>query len=136
MKSLPEHPQVLIDEIKQRHVVELAERKKVLSWLNKEQKTVADMAAFSAYLKDYYKYMSNKIIYSIEPFFDEIAERTGQAAEFIKELNDIEISQLMKGNKPSESYLRERAKHNTMVAFDRHFNMYIGKDADYFWENF
>ena len=129
-------PQVLIDEIKQRHVVELAERKKVLSWLNKEQKTVADMAAFSAYLKDYYKYMSNKIIYSIEPFFDEIAERTGQAAEFIKELNDIEISQLMKGNKPSESYLRERAKHNTMVAFDRHFNMYIGKDADYFLGKF
>jgi len=130
------NPQALIDEIKQRIVAEASKREKVFNSLSIEQKTVADMAMFSTYLKDYYKYMSNKIIHYSEPFFDEVAKRTGQTAEFIKDLNDIEISQLINGNKPDGLYLKKRTRHNVMIAFDGHFDMRVGKDADFFEEKF
>jgi phosphohistidine swiveling domain-containing protein len=129
-------PERRIREIEQRAVTEHTLREQVLKPLIPEQRVVADMTAYSTYLKDYYKYMSNKIIYSLEPLFAEIATRTNTTIEYIKELDDNEVSELLQGTHLDSRYLAERARHNTMLAFDGHFDMHVGDEADQFEKNY
>ena len=129
-------PHGRIVEITERIGAEIAEREKMMGLLTLEQKQVADITSLSTHLKDYYKFISNKIIYLLEPLFVEMAVRTHESVEFIKSLDDVEISEFLKGNEPDRAHLKERMRHNTMIAFEDHFDMRVGKEADKFEKKF
>ena len=129
-------PQIRLKEIEQRFKSELVERESVLSNLRGEENFVADMAALSTHLKDYYKFMSNKLIYTFENVFIEISRRTNIDVNLIKCLDDLEIAKLLKKEVLDFEVVKLRDHHNTMVALNGDFSTYIGEETEKFTKKY
>lgn len=127
-----EEPEVKLLTLRKRTTQELAKREKIFKPYGKDVKLLAHIASQSAYLKDYYKFSINKMIYYAEPLFNEIARRTNQTPEFIKDLYPEETMALLYGKSIDESKIKERTNHNILIVSGGSFYEYTGKAAAQF----
>lgn len=127
-----EEPEAKLLALRKRTAQELAKREDVFKSYGKDVKLLAHIASQSAYLKDYCKFSINKMIYYAEPLFNEIACRTNQTPEFIKDLYPEETMALLYGKSVDESKVKERTNHNILIVKGGHFYEYTGKAAAQF----
>jgi len=119
-------------DIEKRIEEDLGKRKELIKSLKKEEIKLVDITAYSTYLKDYFKFLINKITHFAEPIFKEIARRTETTPEFLKDLLPGEIKDLLTGKKIDEKLVEERTKHNVIVSFKGNSYILVGEEADEF----
>ena len=78
---------IILQEIRLQALKIQNERRKILKKGSKELKIVSDIASEASYLKDYFKYSTNKVQYYAESIFEEISQRRKVKISDLKNLS-------------------------------------------------
>ncbi len=133
---LASNPEEELKSFKGKLNLSLNKRKALMKKLNKEEKLLADIAAESSYLKDYYKSSINELQYNTEPIFEEISRRTRKSIDFIKDLFPEETIKLINNGKIDEKEIEERINNFIVIITPDKCMTLTGKDALEFEEKF
>ncbi|MDO8563486.1 MAG: PEP-utilizing enzyme [Nanoarchaeota archaeon] len=134
--ALASNPEKDIKSFKDKLNLSLNKRKALMKNLNKEEKLLADIAAESSYLKDYFKSSINELQYKTEPIFEEISRKKGRNIEFLKDLFPEEMLYLLNDKKLDEKSIEERTKSYLVIMTPDKFFTLTGKEAEDFEEKF
>ncbi|MFZ2310238.1 MAG: PEP/pyruvate-binding domain-containing protein [Patescibacteria group bacterium] len=143
IKTLDEYKKKLLEDVKSFPKERLArinedfkafieQRQSLVKKLSIEEKTVVDIASRLAHVKDVYKLSMNKVLYSSEKLFSEIAERVGRSVDYIKDLSPDEIKSLLNGESINEEYIAKRLASRVVIGFEKTLYVLTGEDADNF----
>ncbi|MBS3128226.1 hypothetical protein J4410_03715 [Candidatus Woesearchaeota archaeon] len=131
-EMLKKDPQSILEQRKQHLKKDLTQRKKLISTLSKEGKLLAQIAATSSFLKDYYKANTNEITYHGEKLFTKIAEKTHTPSEMIKDLLPEETNNLLDKKEIDWTTVKERIKQSICITDEKKISILIGKEAETF----
>lgn len=130
--ALASNPEKELNSFKENLKISLNKRTALMKKLNKEKRLLADIAAESSYLKDYFKSSINELQYNAEPLFKEISRRTGKSIDFLKDLFPEEMLSLLNNEKLDEKSIQERVNNFlVMITPDKCITL-TGKEAEDF----
>src|SRR3989339_254345 len=122
-------PEKRLKEINQNQKETREKRKRFFKKLDKRLKTLSQLAAKMAFVKDHYKFFMNQAIYFCEPVFFELAKRTGQSVDGLKDLSPEEIKDLLLQKSLDEQGVTERISQHVLITFQKVFYVLTGVEA-------
>jgi hypothetical protein len=123
-KILKEHDEKLKHDIETRQAF--------IANLNAEDKVMADIASISTYLKDYYKFCANKLIYHAEPLFAELAKRLQISSAEAKDLYPEDVFSYIELGKVNKEKNDAILAENVLYVEGNKFNALFGDEAKAF----
>lgn len=128
-KAIDRGPKNSLAELNEHLRNQEVEREKLIMGLSEENKVIANIASESTFIKDYFRFSTNDMMYHAEPLFQEIANRTGKSVDFLKDLSPDEIITLLKGENINEESIKERINNHVMIGYLDSVSLLVGKDA-------
>ncbi len=118
------------ERIKKNFDAKLAMIKRIKS---EEDKKIIEIAVESTILKDYFKSSINELQFYGEALFEEIAQRTGETVETLKNLMHREVINLLDGKRFDAELMKRRLQHSIIVGrYGKSMTVLTGSDADEF----
>jgi phosphohistidine swiveling domain-containing protein len=126
------NPKKSLREISDYISVSQKARNKILRSASKELKIVADLAAESSYLKDYFKFSANKMQYYAENIFIEISRRKNISVFDLKNLRHQDaIDLISNGVINKKANIKNYLRHTVFISLTGKIReRYIGSEAD------
>ncbi|MFA6514408.1 MAG: PEP-utilizing enzyme [Patescibacteria group bacterium] len=134
---IKKNPNKLLKNIKKNFIKEQRERMAIVNKLSKKDKLVAKVTGEVSYLKDYFKFSTNKLQLFGEGIFQEISRRTGVSVEDIKDLSHADAINLAAGKKYNKKETAIYQRHTVFVSLTGKIRLkYIGAFADKYAKKF
>ncbi len=128
-KMMGEQPEVVFSRFNKKIAEDAEKKKEEFTRLGQDEKLLVHIASMACYLRDYFKFSINKMIYYAEPLFAEIARRIDKTPDIIKDLYPQETMALLNGEILNESKIRERVNHDILISSKGKFYEYVGNEA-------
>ena len=134
---IKKNPGKLLKNIKESFIKEQRERRIIVNQLSKKDKTIAKVAGEASYLKDYFKFSTNKLQLFGEEIFQEISKRTGAGVSCIKDLSHDDAINLAVDGKYNKKAAATYQKHTVFVSLTGKIrSKYVGSEADKYAKKF
>ena len=130
------NPDNALEELEEKVKHDISERETIVKTLSGEDKTLADIASLSTYLKDQYKFNVNKIIYYSEPLFQEIGLRLGISFDEAKDIWPEDACRYISERKFDKTLNDSKLIHNVLWVENAEFHSCFGKEADEFYKTY
>ncbi|QQG52218.1 MAG: hypothetical protein HY931_02630 [Candidatus Falkowbacteria bacterium] len=131
------NPTKLLQKIKTDFVKEQKERKSIVNKLAKAERAAVKVAGEVSYLKDYFKFSTNKLQLYGETIFKEISKRTGLESSFIKDLSHQEAIRLTADGKYNKKEAAACKRHTVFISLTGKIKLrYISSEADKYEKKF
>jgi phosphohistidine swiveling domain-containing protein len=131
------NPAKVLQKIKNDFIKEQKERQLILKGLSKHEKAIAAVAGEASYLKDYFKFSTNKLQLSGEKIFQEISRRTSVEVGVIKNLSHADAAQLALTGVYDKKAASKYQKHAVFVSLTGKIKIrYDGAVADNYEKKF
>jgi phosphohistidine swiveling domain-containing protein len=131
------NPVKLLQALKDNFKKEQKEKRLVITRLSSADKKVAKVAGEVSYLKDYFKFSTNKLQLFGEVIFQEISKRTGLKAGFIKDLSHLDAIKLALTGKYNKKEALIYQRHSVFVSLTGKIRArYVGALADKYEKKF
>lgn len=129
---IKKQPKIALHNINRHIVTGQRERNKILKKTSKEFRLVADIAAESTYLKDYFKFSVNKMQYYGEAIFKEISRRKKISIFSLKNLaHQDAVSLITNGAINKKAFINSYLRHTVFVSLTGKIReCYMGVQAD------
>jgi phosphohistidine swiveling domain-containing protein len=132
-----QNPLKLLRTLKDGFIKEQKEKRLVIAKLSKVEKRVAKVAGEVSYLKDYFKFSTNKLQLFGEVIFKEISRRTGLKIGFIKDLSHADAIALALTGKYNKQIASKYQKHAVFISLTGKIKIrYDGAIADKYEKKF
>ncbi len=127
------NPREHLAALLQRRTNDLQEQKKFLASFSPQTRKIARLAGTTSWLKDYFKFSINHVLYLLEPYFQEAARRTGYSIEQFKDLFPSEAIALLGGKHLAvEELLQERRNGSVLIGYPDTYILLTGTQAKAF----
>lgn len=98
---------------------EMIRKKKELKKKFPGKTDVIDIAGFLVYLKDHYKFQINRVQHYSEGLWKSMADLTGYAENFLRDLTPEEIQNLLQNNTIDEEAIKERIARHAYICNEK-----------------
>lgn len=126
---LAANPKSKLEELESKLKHDVDSWEKFISNLSPEEKDIAKVASASTYLKDYYKFCMNKMMYYSEDLFSEVGKRLNISSAEVKDLWPEDIFDYINGKPINKERNDSFIKENVCLVEDQQFKYFVGDEA-------